>query len=89
MHLYGFVPGDEMPLCFSSADLLVLPGCDRAEGSGMVLNEAQACGAPVIGMDIGGVSSYDRIFHEAVLREGDPCMEPEKEGVMNWRLSSS
>lgn len=51
----GFVPEDEMPLYFNSADLLILPSCDRAEGFGMVLIEAQACGTPVIGTDIGGI----------------------------------
>ena len=51
----GFVPEDEMPLYFNSADLLILPSCDCAEGFGMVLIEAQACGTPVIGTDIGGI----------------------------------
>ena len=51
----GFIPEDEVPLYFNSTDLLVLPSCDRAEGFGMVLIEAQACGTPVIGTDVGGI----------------------------------
>lgn len=111
----------------------------------MVLIEAQACGTPVIGTEIGGIpyavedgatglivppgdaaglataaikvlgdgdlyrrmaqrgpervrelftweksaAAYDQVFREAVQRERDRRMEPKKEGVMSWRLSSS
>lgn len=42
----GFVNQDEMPACFALADAFVLPSED--EPWGLVVNEAMACGVPVV-----------------------------------------
>ncbi|MFH5805526.1 glycosyltransferase family 4 protein [Alienimonas sp. DA493] len=46
----GFVNQSEIPLAYRAADLLVLPS-DAGETWGLVVNEAMACGRPVIVSD--------------------------------------
>ncbi|MGZ4943815.1 MAG: glycosyltransferase family 4 protein [Halobacteriota archaeon] len=53
----GLVPEAKMPLYYRGADMTVLPTYTNAEGFGMVLAEANACGRPVIGTTVGGVPS--------------------------------
>jgi teichuronic acid biosynthesis glycosyltransferase TuaC len=47
------IPNERMADYFAAADLLLHPSLE--EGFGMVLLEAQACGLPIIAIDVGGV----------------------------------
>ncbi len=59
----GAISNDELRAVYSSSDVAVLPSLNPAEGFGMVLTEAQACGTPVIGSRVGGIPE--------ALREGE------------------
>jgi glycosyltransferase involved in cell wall biosynthesis len=63
----GIVPEAEMPLYYRGADLTVLPTLTDAEGFGMVLAEANACGRPVIGTNVGGIPSVIRDQYNGIL----------------------
>ena len=51
----GFISDSDLPGYYAAADVFVLPSTSQAEGFGMVLVEAAACGTPVIGTDVGGI----------------------------------
>ena len=51
----GFIPDVELPLYYAGADIFVLPSTNKAEGFGMVIIEAAACGTPSIGTKVGGI----------------------------------
>lgn len=57
------LPDDELIDEYRRAAAVVLPSTTDAESFGMVLAEANACGAPVVGSRIGGIPSF--------VREGD------------------
>ncbi|KAF5083740.1 D-inositol-3-phosphate glycosyltransferase [anaerobic digester metagenome] len=54
----GNLPRNELGMCYKNASVFVLPSItykDQSEGLGVVLLEAMASGAPVIGTDTGGI----------------------------------
>jgi len=51
----GFVKDDDLPKIYADSNIVVLPSYNKAEGFGMVLAEANACGIPVIGTNVGGI----------------------------------
>lgn len=53
LHMLGFCNQTEMPSAYAAADLLVLPS-DGRETWGLVVNEALACGRPVVVSDACG-----------------------------------
>lgn len=70
-----FVPrvsDDALPVEYSRASVVVLPSLTPAESFGMVLAEANACGRPVVGSDVGGIPSFVRPGENGLLaRPGD------------------
>ncbi|WP_367363516.1 glycosyltransferase, partial [Mesotoga sp.] len=67
-HFAGRVEYELMPVVMNAIDVLVVPS--RQEGFGTVILEARACGARVVGTNVGGIS-------EAVEDEGIIVQEPE------------
>ena len=56
----GYLKNSDLPKYYASSDIFVLPSIKTkggdTEGLGVVLLEAMACGTPVIGSDIGGIT---------------------------------
>ena len=69
VHFLGYVPDEELPTLYSSADVFVLPS--RYEGFGLVLLEAMACGTPVIGTKVGGIPTVVHDGEDGYLVEPD------------------
>lgn len=51
----GFIDDQVLPEYYAGSDVFVLPSTNEAEGFGMVLAEAIACGTFVIGTKVGGI----------------------------------
>jgi len=56
----GRVADEQLAREMSEASVVVLPSLTAAESFGMCLAEANACGRPVIGSDVGGIPSFLR-----------------------------
>jgi len=68
----GFIPEQDLPDYYRSADLFVLPTLEL-EGFGLVTLEALACGTPVLGTPIGGTKEILGQFDPGYLfRETGP-----------------
>jgi len=65
----GIISEEGLPLYYRGADLTVLPTYTDAEGFGMVLAEANACGRPVVGTNVGGIPSLIQDQHNGLLVE--------------------
>jgi glycosyltransferase involved in cell wall biosynthesis len=57
----GDASDQDLPSYYAASDLLVLPSKDRSEGFGLTILEANACGKPAIGSNVGGIP--DVIHH--------------------------
>lgn len=66
VHLPGFLPTDEMPLWYNSAEIFVYPSV--YEGFGLPVLEAMACGTPVLTSDL---SSLPEVAGQAAI-----CVPP-------------
>ena len=53
----GDVPDMELPEYYAASDVVIVPSKDKSEGFGLVILEANACGKPVIGTNVGGIPS--------------------------------
>jgi glycosyltransferase involved in cell wall biosynthesis len=62
----GRVDDEMLPVCYTMADLFVLPSINQGEAFGMVLLEAMASGVPVLATDLAGVRSVAKYGGQVV-----------------------
>lgn len=67
--LLGFIPDEELPLCYRAADFSIVPTV-ALEGFGLIVVESLAAGTPVLGTPIGGIPETLRPFSEDLVLEG-------------------
>ncbi len=66
----GDVPGDRMPMLMNASDALLLTS-DK-EGSPTVVQEAMACGVPVVSVDVGDVRQRLHRVSNSTVTDRDP-----------------
>lgn len=72
IRLHGHLTDEALAEAYRRASVTVLPSTSEAESFGMVLAEANACGCPVVGSEIGGIPSFVDHGHNGLLaRPGD------------------
>jgi len=70
---YGMQPQNKLPSIFNKFDVFIFPSV--RESLGLVGIESLACGVPVIGSDIGGISSYVENGQNGYLFEANSSKE--------------
>ncbi len=64
----GYVPDEDLPLCYQAADLTVVPS-QSLEGFGLILLESLASGTPVLSTPVGGMPEVLRPFDVNLVTE--------------------
>ncbi|WP_099771614.1 glycosyltransferase [Mesotoga sp. H07.pep.5.3] len=82
-HFAGRVEYELMPVVMNAIDVLVVPS--RQEGFGTVILEARACGARVVGTNVGGIP--EAIGDERVLSIDSEDLSEELAQIISWILS--
>jgi glycosyltransferase involved in cell wall biosynthesis len=67
--LLGYVPDEQLPLCYRAANFSVVPTI-ALEGFGLIVVESLAAGTPVLGTPIGGIPEILGLFSEDLVFEG-------------------
>lgn len=67
--LLGYIPDEQLPLCYRGADFSVVPTI-ALEGFGLIVVESLAAGTPVLGTPIGGIPEILKPFSEDLVFEG-------------------
>ncbi len=69
----GDVSDDELPSFYATSDMMILPSKDRSEGFGLTILEANACGKPAIGSNVGGIPDViQNEFNGLLVPPNDP-----------------
>lgn len=71
VHFPGFVHREQLPSYYSLAEALVFP--TRSDPWGLVVNEAMACGLPVIASSVAGCAAdlVEDFWNGRIVRDGD------------------
>jgi rhamnosyl/mannosyltransferase len=73
LEVLGRVSDRALVDAYQRSRVVVLPSTSEAESFGMVLAEANACGRPVVGSEIGGIPGFvDHRDNGLLARPGDP-----------------
>jgi glycosyltransferase involved in cell wall biosynthesis len=64
----GYVPEEQLPVAYQSADLTVVPS-QSLEGFGLILLESLACGTPVLSTPVGGMPEVLLPFQPALVTD--------------------